>query len=111
MSRSAAIALALILCAATMDVTSIAQDVQSVPARTIVSTPRPGYPDLARAMRLEGTVKLKVTVTPNGTAKSVETIGGHPLLAKAAEEAVLKWTWARAKDESKELVEVSFHLH
>jgi len=94
-----------------MDLTSLAQDVQSNSARTIVSTLHPRYPELARTMRLEGTVKLRVTVTPNGTAKSVETVGGHPLLVQAAEQAVYKWTWARAKEESKELVEVSFHLH
>ena len=111
MSRSAAIAMSLLLFGATMGLTSLAQEVQSNSARAIVSTLRPSYPELARTLRLEGTVKLRVTVTPNGTAKSVEIIGGHPLLAQAAEQAVYKWTWARAKDESKELVEVSFHLH
>jgi len=111
MSRSAAIAMSLLLFGAAMGLTSLAQDVQSNSARTIVSTLRPDYPELARAMRLEGSVKLRVTVTPNGTAKSVETIGGHPLLVQAAEQAVHKWTWVRSKDESTELVEVRFHLH
>jgi len=110
MCRLAVFVFSLLLCAATTDLTSLAQDLQSASARPIVSTPRPGYPDLARTMRLEGTVKLKVTVAPDGTARSVETVGGHPLLAKAAEQAVYKWTWARAKQESSEVVEVSFHL-
>jgi len=111
MRRLAVLALCLVLCGATVDLTLFAQDVQSVSARTIVSTPRPAYPDLARSMRLEGTVKLRVTVAPNGTARRVETIGGHPLLASAAEQAVYKWTWTKAKEESRELVEVGFHLH
>ena len=110
MRRLVVFAFSFLLCGAMTGLISLAQDVQSASARPIVSTPRPGYPDLARTMRLEGTVKLRVTVTPNGTARSVETVGGHPLLAKAAEQAVYKWTWARAKQESSELVEVSFHL-
>jgi len=103
--------MSLLLFGATLGLTSLAQDTQSNSARTIVSELRPAYPELARSMRLEGTVRLRVTVTPKGTAKSVETIGGNPVLAEAAEKAVSKWTWARAKDESKEFVEVSFHLH
>ena len=100
----------LLLLGATIDLPSLAQDGQSVSARATVSTPRPNYPELARNLRLEGTVKLRVTVTPNGTAKLVETIGGHPVLAAAAEQAVYKWKWTKAKEESKELVQVSFSL-
>ena len=105
------ISMGLLLCGATMDVIALAQEVRSDSARKIVSTVRPGYPDLARTMHLEGTVKLRVTVTPNGTVKLVETVGGSPLLVKAAENAIYKWTWAPAKDESKELIEMRFHLN
>ena len=34
--------------------------------RQIITKVIPRYPDLARPMRLEGTVKLTVTVAPNG---------------------------------------------
>jgi len=40
----------------------------------------------------------------------VETIGGHPVLAAAAEQAVYKWKWTKAKEESMELVQVNFSL-
>ena len=60
-------------------------------------------------MNLEGSVKIRVTVAPNGTVKSAETVGGSPLLVKAAENAIYKWRWAPAKLESKELVEMRFH--
>ena len=75
-------------------------------ARKILSKVLPVYPELAHKMNLEGVVKLRVTVAPNGTVKFVETLGGSPVLAKAAEIAVYKWRWIQAKEESKELVEL-----
>jgi TonB family protein len=58
---------------------------------------------------LEGTVRLLVTVAPDGTVKSLQIRGGHPLLAHAAEAAVYKWRWITAKEGSEENVEVKFH--
>jgi TonB family protein len=69
----------------------------------------PVYPELARKMALEGTVKLQVTVAPNGTVKSVQAVGGSPVLVKAAEDSVYKFRWIPAKQESKELIEMRFH--
>ena len=59
-------------------------------------------------MNLEGSVKLLVTVAPNGIVKSVQTIGGHPVLVKAAEDSVSKFRWIPANQESSELVEMKF---
>ena len=77
--------------------------------RLILTKVIPHYPDLARPMRLEGTVKLTVTVAANGSVKSVEAVGGHPLLLKAAQDAIYKWKWAAAPEESQELIELRFH--
>ena len=74
-----------------------------------MNTAIPDYPELARKMNLQGTVKLRVTVAPSGTVKSVETLGGSPLLVKAAENAIYKWRWIPTKEESKEHVEMRFH--
>jgi len=60
-------------------------------------------------MNIEGTVKIRVTVAPNGTVKAAETVGGSPLLVKAAENAVYKWRWIPSKQESKQIVEMRFH--
>jgi len=76
--------------------------------RQILTKVIPRYPDLARPMRLEGTVKVTVTVAPNGSVKSVQAVGGHPLLLKAAEDAINKWKWAPAPGESQELIELRF---
>ena len=67
------------------------------------------YPALAKRMNITGTVKIEVLVAANGTVKTAKVLGGHPLLANAAESAVYKWRWVPAKEESKENVEVKFH--
>jgi outer membrane biosynthesis protein TonB len=100
----------LLLCGAALGVTALAQEVPSDTTRKVVSSVPPVYPDLARTVHLEGTVKLRVKVAPNGAATSVEPIGGSPVLVRAAENAVYKWKWARTNEKSTELVELRFHL-
>ena len=68
----------------------------------------PAYPDIARSLRIKGTVRIEAVVAPNGSVKTTHILGGHPLLAQSAEQAVHKWKWEPASAESKELVEVRF---
>jgi hypothetical protein len=60
-------------------------------------------------MNLKGNVKVEVVVGPGGAVKSVEIKGGHPVLAKSAENAVFKWKWESAAGETRELVEMKFN--
>jgi len=69
---------------------------------------QPAYPDLARKMKITGTVKVEVTVNPNGTVKDAKVVGGHPVLAGAALEAVKKWRFEPAAMESSGVVEFKF---
>lgn len=59
-------------------------------------------------MALQGVVKVDALVAPDGTVKSVEIKGGHPVLAQAAANTVRRWKWEPALRESHELVEVRF---
>jgi len=77
--------------------------------RKVLNQVTPQYPELARRMSLEGTVKLTVTVTASGTPQSIEATGGSPLLVKAAQDAIHKWKWAPAPQETLEFVELRFH--
>jgi TonB family protein len=88
---------------------ALAQEEHPDSARKILNRVVPIYPELARTMKLEGTVKLRAIVAPNGTVKSIETVGGSPVLVKAAEDAMYKWRWIPGKEGSKELVEMKFH--
>jgi TonB family protein len=75
--------------------------------RRIVRQTAPSYPELAKKMNLGGTVKVVAVVAADGTVKSVEPVGGSPVLIKAAQDAVAKWKFAPG-GESKEIVELHF---
>jgi TonB family protein len=77
--------------------------------RKVISRVVPQYPELAHSARIEGAVKVMVAVAPNGRPTSTKVVGGHPVLAKAAVDAIEKWKWAASPDESTELVEIHFH--
>jgi TonB family protein len=77
--------------------------------RKVVSRIAPVYPTLARSMSIRGNVKLDVMVSPNGTVKSIDIKGGHPILAQAAQKAVYGWKWEPAPHETVELLEIKFN--
>jgi protein TonB len=62
--------------------------------------PRPEYPEDARRQRQEGVVVLSVEVETDGHvgAISVSQSSGHPLLDRAAMEAVREWTFEPARE-------------
>ncbi len=76
--------------------------------RKVVSRVVPTYPELARRIQLRGVVKILALVSPNGKVKSTEVLGGSPLLAKAGADALEKWKWEPAAQESTELIEFNF---
>lgn len=59
--------------------------------RKVKSKVEPAYPQLAKQMHITGVVRVEVVVAPAGTVKSTKVLGGHPLLANAAEDAAKKW--------------------
>jgi TonB family protein len=78
-------------------------------ARKIVRRTIPAYPDIAKRMNLGGTVKVLATVAPDGTVRTVQPMGGSPVLIQAAEDAVYKWKFVPAGAESKEVLELHFN--
>jgi protein TonB len=53
----------------------------------------PSYPALAKTARASGTVQLEAVVGADGRVREVKVLGGSPLLARAAADAVLKWVY------------------
>lgn len=53
----------------------------------------PTYPMIAKEQRAEGTVRLNVTVGPDGIVRGVALLGGPRLLVDAAERAVRQWRY------------------
>jgi TonB family protein len=69
---------------------------------------QPIYPELASKMRISGTVKIEVTVAPNGTVKEARVVGGHPVLASAALDAAKKWRFEPAPGDSTGIIDFKF---
>ncbi len=76
--------------------------------RKVTTRVPPAYPELARRMHVTGTVKIMITVAANGSVKNAKVIGGHPVLAEAALDAVKKWRFEASTEESTGIVEFHF---
>ncbi len=68
----------------------------------------PSYPELAKRMNISGVVRILITVAPNGSIKDARVVGGHPVLADAALNAVKKWRYEAAPQDSTGVVEFRF---
>jgi TonB family protein len=110
--RKTGVLLAVMAVAAGVGVTGLrGQDAATEIVRRAKSKVQPVYPELARKMNLSGTVKVEVVVAPNGTVKEAKVVGGHPVLANAALEAVKKWRFEPAAMESSGVVDFKFEPH
>jgi TonB family protein len=98
-----------ILCSLFISISSSAQSQPDTAVkRRLVERTAPGYPALARNLALAGVVRVEAVVSPEGSVKTVDVKGGHPILVQAAVNAVHKWKWEPAAHESRELIEVKF---
>jgi TonB family protein len=88
-----------------------AQDLEtSQHLRQLVQKVAPVYPNLAKRAHLCGVVKLRATIAPNGSVKAIELVGGNPVFIQAAQDAVAKWRYAPAPEETRQLVELDFNI-
>jgi protein TonB len=62
---------------------------------------QPGYPVVARQLKLEGTVEVEATISESGTVAEVREVRGNPILARAAADALKKWTFNPFQDGGK----------
>jgi TonB family protein len=105
--QGAGIALRLAAIFLFFPILALAQDSSTAVRKILVKTPV-ALPSLARSMHLAGVVKLDAVVEPNGTVKSVDVKGGHPLLTQCAVTAVGHWKFEPAAHETRELIEIKF---
>ncbi len=98
----------LLLAAAGNFVPAAAQTEEALGSRKVVSRVIPAYPMIARHLNLTGSVKLEAIVAANGSVKSVQVLGGNPVLAQSAESAVRAWKWEKSEHETTERVNIQF---
>jgi len=60
-------------------------------ADLVTESVRPGYPMLARQMKVQGSVVLQAFIGRDGLIQDLRVLGGPPILASAAREAVKQW--------------------
>jgi protein TonB len=68
-----------------------------VSAPALLKRVEPIYPAIAQAASIDGIVILDAIVDEHGRIQSVKVLRGHPLLAKAAIEAVQQWEYEPLK--------------
>jgi TonB family protein len=56
----------------------------------------PVYPPLANQARIEGVVKLKVTLARDGEVLNAQSLSGNSILARTAEANLLTWRFSRS---------------
>jgi TonB family protein len=69
-------------------------------ARKAISKPTPRYPEVAKQMKLVGTVRVEVIIGPDGKVKSTNVVGGHPIFIDATLAALKEWKYEPAKTET-----------
>ena len=73
-----------------------------------IDSGRPRYPELAKRLHVQGTVRIEVVVRANGKVKSTRVLGGNPVLAQSAIEAAQQWRFAVSQNETTEIVQLAF---
>lgn len=76
--------------------------------RQPVKQPLPEYPAILKKLKIGGTVKLNAVVAADGTVKKTIIDGGNPVLAEVACNAVKKWKYTPAAQQSDVPVEITF---
>jgi len=66
-----------------------------VESAKLILQPKPDYPLSAKMKRIQGTVKLEAVISKDGTIQDLMVLAGHPLLVKAAVEAVSRWRYQK----------------
>jgi TonB family protein len=102
------LSLATFLLAACAGFTPAQSEPQVEEKRALKRLVQPLVPELARKLNLTGTAKIEVTIAPDGTVKRTRVIGGHPVLASAAESAAQKSTFQPGPRETTEVIEFKF---
>lgn len=66
---------------------------EGVMAGSLVHRVDPQYPEIAKAIHLSGTVRLRAIISTDGRVQDLEVLSGSPILANAAVAAVRQWRY------------------
>lgn len=69
---------------------------------------QPEYPELAKKNNISGTARVQALIAADGTVKEVKVLGGSPVLAQAAVDAVKKWKYEPASTATTAVLKFDF---
>jgi TonB family protein len=76
--------------------------------RKLITRVEPKYPETLQRLNIGGTVRLQVTISPKGNVEHVDILGGNPILAEAAIDAVKQWVYSPGPTETTTEVSIPF---
>jgi TonB family protein len=85
-----------------------AQDSTTETVRRLKSKVLPEYPKVASQLKLQGKVRIEITISADGHVTNTKVLGGHPVLANSAVAAVKQWLFEPGAKDTTEVVEVTF---
>ena len=94
-------------CSTVLGPRAVAQDTASnTAARKLKMKVVPDYPAIARQLKLKGKVKIVAAVSADGQVISTNVVGGHPVLASAAVDAIKRWRFEPSPKDTTEIIEI-----
>ncbi len=98
---------------------TIAEDVKTLtivrsgngPERRLITRVEPEYPDTLKRLNIGGTVRLQLTIGPNGNVEAAEVLGGNPILGESAVAAVKQWVYSANHSRTIEKLSIPFGSH
>jgi TonB family protein len=85
-----------------------AQESAGETKRKLKSKVVPEYPTIAKQLSLAGKVRVETTVSADGHVTNTKIIGGNPVLASSAQDAIKKWRFEPAPKDTVEIIEIDF---
>jgi protein TonB len=67
--------------------------IANMQASQLIHQVQPTYPAVAKQVRVQGIVEFTAVIGKTGGIEHLQLVHGHPLLVKAAEEAILQWKY------------------
>ncbi|HEY4053329.1 MAG TPA: TonB family protein [Terriglobales bacterium] len=77
--------------------------------RALLVRVAPDYPDALQKRSIGGIVRLEITISSEGTVESARLLGGNPILAESAMDAVKGWKYSSARSRSNMEVTIPFN--
>lgn len=89
---------------------ALAMPARAADERAVKSRVPPVYPEIAKRMKISGSVTVEVKVDADGKVNEVKTVSGNRVLSAAAEEAVRHWRFESGPGPSTVDVSINFSL-